>query len=77
MKFEAFKQLINKKRRTGGWYSFNGNVEGKSVQLKGFGTWLQRYVVDGINFDSPMDIKVGTHLKYLEKPFIKKKVCNA
>ena len=40
------------------WYFFVGKVNGKQVTVKGYHTWLQNFIVDGIRCDNPMDQSV-------------------
>ena len=56
-----FVKHINglRKGSKGQWYSFVGTVDGKSVSIKGFGTWLQIYRVDGIDQNTTMDNSVS------------------
>jgi len=74
MTFDEFKIEINslRKNKKNAWYFWNGDVEGKTVQLKGYGTWLQIYKVDGISYGGAMDINVSAFNKELEQPFSKK-----
>lgn len=46
-----FVKAINKLRRTskGQWYAWVGFVEGKKIELKAFGTWLQIFRVNGLD----------------------------
>jgi len=46
--FEEFKKEVNRQRKTKEWYGETGTVAGKTVYIKGHGTWLQRYIVDGL-----------------------------
>ena len=43
----------------GNWYQFTGTVNGRDVQLKGYGTWLQVYRVAGVNQITTMDNSVS------------------
>ena len=70
MNLHDFVEHINKQRKAGGWYSFVGVVETCRVQLKGHGTWLQIFRVDGINQPNPMEMKVKQFLDALERPFM-------
>lgn len=65
----VFVKLINDKRKTKTWYTFEGIVEGKKVRIKGYKTWLQYYHVDGINYGNEMERKVKDFNEDLEKPF--------
>jgi len=69
MNFESFKKLVNEKRKTGGWYDFVGEVDGRQVRLKGYKTWLQVYEVDGVRHGGLMDISVGRFQDELAVPF--------
>lgn len=53
------------------WYEWQGEVEGKSVRLKGYNTWLQIFKVDGVDYYSdPIDNKVAKFKKELTTPFV-------
>jgi len=60
MDTEQFVKHINSLRRSNKnqWYTFSGTVNGKSVSLKAFGTWIQVIVVDGVRNGFPSDITV-------------------
>jgi len=57
----TFVTTINKLRlkKKNQWYFWSGKVNGKSVQIKGYKTWLQIYKVDGIKIQTAMDIPVA------------------
>ena len=59
---------INKLRRfnVGRWYYFEGNVEGKQVAIKGYGTWLQVFKVEGADVSNTPDGKVSEFLTHLK-----------
>jgi hypothetical protein len=69
-KAEAIKE-INRLRRQGGkwgdWYFFVNIVEGKTVEVKGYKTWLQICRINGLNLPSPADIPVSSFNAHLEK----------
>jgi hypothetical protein len=67
--FQDFKKLINDERKAGDWYYYSGAVEDKFVALKGHGTWLQIYRVDGINYANCVEAKVSEFNMTLAKPF--------
>lgn len=69
MDFDQFAKEIKTKRLTGTWYQFVGTVNGKSVRLKGYRTWLQIYDVDDIRYDGPGDISVTQFNHRLKQPF--------
>ena len=47
-------RLANKNK----WYTFTGVISGRNITIKGFGTWLQVYRIDGINHAGLMGISV-------------------
>ena len=60
---------INKKRleSNGKWYYFSTEINGKSVEIKAFKTWLQVLRIDGKSYSGLMDISVKdfkNHLSY-------------
>lgn len=55
-------RLANKNK----WYYFQGTVNGKDVQLKGYGTWLQIFTVNGWNCSNAMEQKVGSYKLHLQ-----------
>jgi len=71
---EDFIKEINtlrlKKKNQGGWYYFRGNISGKEIEIKGYSTWLQRYIIDGVSWDGEMDISVKKFKATLLEPFI-------
>jgi len=69
--FDEFAKLINdvRKANKNDWYSFGGCVNGKQIVVKGIGTWLQQYVIDGLNRPSAMDISVKQFNECLRQPF--------
>jgi len=71
MTFEEFVKEMKQKRLTGSWYQFVGTVDGKSVRLKGYKTYLQIYEVDGIRYGGRMDISVKEFNEELKIPFNK------
>jgi hypothetical protein len=72
MEYGNFINEINNLRRanTSRWYQWVGAVENKIVRIKGFGTWLQVFKVDGLDYSNPMERKVGEFLDDLEAPFL-------
>ena len=71
MTFEEFVKEMKQKRLTGSWYQFVGIVDGKSVRLKGYKTYLQIYEIDGIRYGGRMDISVKEFNEELKIPFNK------
>jgi len=68
--FQDFKKLINDKRKAGDWCYYSGAVEDKLVALKGHGTWLQIYRVDGCDYSNAPGLSVASFNITLAKPFI-------
>ena len=68
---DFFVDTINKLRLSSPnkWYQWGGVVSGKKIEIKGFGTWLQIFRVDGMNVPTGMDISVGEFKKKLASPF--------
>lgn len=64
----AVQEFINKLRlaNKGKWYTWSGVVEGKSVEIKAHGTWLQIFRVNGLNHANCGDRKVGQFKEDLE-----------
>ena len=60
MNTKEFVKAVNKLRldNKNKWYQWIGIVNGKDVRLKGFGTWLQIFEIDGISHNGNMDISV-------------------
>ena len=56
-------RIINKDR----WYVITEVVDGKLVEIKGFGTWLQIFRIDGLQQNTLMDINVTEFKNTLEK----------
>ena len=48
-----------RKASKGQWYQFIGHVDGRVVKVKAFGTWLQIYIVDGVQMGTTMDNSVS------------------
>jgi hypothetical protein len=68
---EEFVHLINTTRKGNKdhWYAFVGCVAGKQVSVKGYNTWLQRYVVDGLQQNTVGDISVKEFVQTLTRAF--------
>ena len=54
-----FIKHVNQLRLKNNWYMYTGEVCGKSVKIKGFGTWLQIFEVNGINHSNSMECAVA------------------
>lgn len=71
MNKETFFKTINALRlaNPNKWYWFNELVEDKEIQIKGFGTWLQIFNVNGTNYSNAMHGKIALFKKDLQKAF--------
>jgi len=69
MNEENFIKTINNLRieNKNKWYFWEGIVNNKNVQIKGFKTWLQIFKIDGISINCPMDISVKAFKDILNK----------
>lgn len=69
-----FIEEINKLRRQnkGKWYTWSGYVDGKTVAIKGYETWLQIFRINGLEQGCPMDVSVGKFKELLARPFQEK-----
>ena len=54
-------RLANKNK----WFAWNGLVNGKMVQIKGYSTWLQVFRVDNLSIPTCSDISVAEFKKVL------------
>ena len=72
MDYEDFINHINvmRRRNKDKWYHWVGSVERKTVIIKGYGTWLQIFKVDSIDYSNPMERNVGEFKDDLEAPFL-------
>ena len=71
MEVKQFVDTVNKLRlaNRGKWYWFNDTVDGKAVRIKAFGTWMQIYDVDGVNYANCMERSVAEFRSDLKSPF--------
>jgi len=71
MKKEVFINIVNKLRldNKNKWFYASEIVEGKTVALKGFGTWLQIYIIDGVDYSNPMERSIKQFKEDLALPF--------
>ena len=51
------------------WYTFVGEVEGMKVKIKGYGTWLQIFNVDGTDYGNSSETSVKGFKELLAEPF--------
>lgn len=65
-KTEFIKQ-INTKRKAikNEWYYIHTEFNNKNIIIKGFGTWLQVFTIDGIDYTNGMDNSVKEFNKHL------------
>ena len=66
---QDFINRVNKLRKSGEWYTYEGDIEGKDVRLMGYGTWLKIFKVDDVDYSNCMECKVSEFKKDLETPF--------
>jgi hypothetical protein len=61
MDIQEFVKTINALRlaNKNGWYIWQGEVNNKVVNIKGYGTWLQIFTVDGLRQNTIADISVA------------------
>jgi len=59
--------IINKLRleNNNGWYLYNTTINNHNIQIKGYGTWLQIFKIDGIDNGSTMDLNVTQFKEHL------------
>ena len=71
MEVKQFVDRVNNLRfaNRGKWYWFNGTVGGKAVRIKAFGTWMQIYDVDGVDYANCMERSVAEFKSDLKSPF--------
>jgi len=67
MNTTTFIEIINALRRANPnkWYQWQGPVNGKHVQVKGFNTWLQILRSNGVTFPTSADVSVLKFKEYL------------
>lgn len=68
---DEFSKQVNQLRKAhpDKWYTCTAIVEGKTVGLKGFNTWLQIFRVDRIQQNTLSDISVKQFIASLLEPF--------
>ena len=71
-----FVQTINKLRlmNKNSWYGCFVTVENKQVSIKGFGTWLQIFKINNVDYSGTMDISIKAFKNHLENSI--NKACN-
>lgn len=69
MNTQDFVKYVNKTRleNKNKWYFLNLVVNDKQVMIKGFGTWLQVFNVNGLNIPTVSDISVTDFKKLLSE----------
>ena len=62
-----FVKILNNIRlqNKGKWYTWQGIVNGKTVQIKAYATWLQIFRIDGFIVPTCSDISVSDFKKLL------------
>ena len=51
------------------WYYMQFYYKGLNVTIKGFDTWLQRLVIDGVDHSNCMDQKVRDFIAHIDASF--------
>lgn len=69
MSKEQLIKDINNLRKTNknNWYYLSTTYNNKAIQLKGFGTWLQIFKIDNIDYSNNMDETVKQYNEHLNK----------
>ena len=65
---DEFVKAINdlRKKNKDTWYYWSGFVNGKSVSIDGYNTWLRRFRVNGMMTNTVMDISVAKFTQQLK-----------
>lgn len=66
---KLFIKTINNLRLKGSWYQYVGMVDGKDIKIKGYGTWLQIFKVNGIDHSNCMGQSIKQFKDALLKAF--------
>ena len=66
---EKFIKMLNKVRREdkNKWYFVTAVVDGKEVKIKGYGTWLQIFKINEIDYSNVMEQSVKEFNNYLQE----------
>ena len=56
-----------RKENKGNWYYHSLTYKGKHILIKGYGTWLQRFFIDGVDYSNVPDQTVKQYLAHLEE----------
>ena len=66
---EDFIKELNSTRKANKnkWYSLMTIVDKKVVRIKGYGTWLQVFTIDGIDYSNTMEQSVKEFNNYLQE----------
>ena len=67
----AFVKLVNGARLAskGQWYQITGEINGKSIAIKGYKTWLQIFRIRGIDNGNCPDLPVARFKESLTNTF--------
>lgn len=68
---EEYVKHINKIRldNKNKWWFFEGTLYEQPVVIKGYNTWMQKYIVNGLNYSNPMEESVKDFKESLRLPF--------
>ena len=67
MNTQEFIKTVNALRleSKGRWYQWCGEVNNRSVSLKGYGTWVQRLKIDDVTHGGNMEVSVKEFKEFL------------
>jgi hypothetical protein len=68
MKVNEMVKAINElriKNRNDWYFCTITTADGQRVQVKGYGTWLQKFLINGIDHSNGMGMKVGEYKDYV------------
>ena len=67
-KIEFIKQINTKRKAVKNeWYYINTDFNNRHILIKGFGTWLQLFTIDGVDYSNGMDMSVREFNNHLSK----------
>lgn len=61
-----FELLAIRRANKGEWYWYKSEVEGMPVLVKGYGTWLQIFEINGIDCSNPMGQSVTAYTQWID-----------
>lgn len=64
---EEFLRMMLKLSKAGNWYLFNGIVNGRCVEVKGYNNYLKHFYVNGVNEAMPLQLDEEKWLQELKE----------